>query len=155
MLRFFPQELWSTLDPDRAMQEADDQPHAMLKRKTLKIGISSQQTSALHRLSGNDDPMQTDEHNTLNHPPGAVIKTELDHNEEDEDEAGAGRTGVLPEDELLDGLEEEEIDDDYESGEDEMAGDYMAEGYFDDGADDLGGDDYDGGGDGGDEGPLM
>ncbi|KAI9825081.1 MAG: hypothetical protein M1832_001401 [Thelocarpon impressellum] len=134
VLRFFPKELWSTLDPDHELKD-----EATTRKKTLKIAMSSG-TSALEDFTAGEGGPSLD-------PDRALPKTEGD------DEAGGGddEERVVPDEDGVE--EEEEVDEDYESDEDETAGDYGAEAYFDDGADDDR-DDHEGGG-GDDEGPLM
>ena len=116
MLRFFPKELWSTLDPNH---EIKDDRGASQRKKTLSIATS-------HALIGfNDGELAEGADAMESIEPGDRPLTKGD-GEQDEDEA------VVDDD----GIDEEELDANYESDEDEMAGDYGAERYFDDGADD-------------------
>jgi DNA-directed RNA polymerase III subunit RPC7 len=110
VLKYFPEELWSTLEPSREKNGTA----AIPKRK---IPIRK--------------PVDT----------GKGKEIVLDGIEDEEEPAEAADPDEPP--------AEEEVDDEYASDEDEMAGDYNAEQYFDDGGDDAG-EDYDGGdGDGG------
>ena len=117
VLKFFPKELWSTLNPTHSTTNGAD---GIAKPKKLLI-TTSKRTNGLsvyeRELSG--EPAD-----------GAA-------NGEDDDEPPK----IVDEDDLS---SEEDIDDEYGSDEDEMAGDYNAEQYFDDGGDDAG-EDYDAG----------
>lgn len=119
VFKFFPKELWSTLDPRSVIQRDAD---------TLQTGKKLQLSSLKRpdRLRGLD----RDEGSGGEDGEEAVEQQNVDEEapvrrEEDEDE------------------EDELVDDEYEEDEDE-GGDYNAEQYFDDGGDDMG-DDYDGG----------
>ena len=71
-----------------------------------------------------------------------------DRDGSDEEEAGlkvVGKLGGRDDDDENQGLEGEDVDDEFSDEED--GGDYNAEQYFDDGGDDAG-EDYDAGGDG-------
>ncbi|MCJ1409885.1 hypothetical protein MMC19_003969 [Ptychographa xylographoides] len=116
VLSFFPQELWSTLDPSHASTTSDTTES---RPKKLLFGTSKRSLG----LSAFDRELSGE-------PSRAA-------NGEDEDEVA----DPVDEDELP---PEEEMDDEFSDDEDDMAGDYNAEQYFDDGGDDAG-DDYDGG----------
>ena len=117
VLKFFPKELWSTLDP---LHSTTNGATGIAKPRKLLITASKRANglSAYEReLSG--EP--------TDRPPKG----------EDDDEPAK----IVDEDDLP---SEEDVDDEYGSDEDEMAGDYNAEQYFDDGGDDAG-EDYDAG----------
>ena len=122
-LRFFPKELWSTLDPKSAIESGEGGTS-----KKVPV-LKGKRADGL----GKFDPVNT--------PGGEQV------------DVGEERDGAeaLPEDREEDEEEEEEVDDDFEDGGSGSDGDdYNAEKYFDDGGDDAG-NDYDGGeADGGD-----
>ena len=123
VLRFFPKELWSTLDPKSATEAGDDGTCKKLRllkgKRTDRLGNFDREN-----VSGGEDAEAGEQH--------------------EYDEA-------LPEDQDEEEEEEEEVDDDFEEdGSASDGDDYNAEKYFDDGGDDAG-NDYDGGeADGGD-----
>lgn len=123
VLRFFPKELWSTLDPKNATEAGDGGTNKKLQLLKDK------------RLDG----------------LGNFDRENVSGGEEAE--AGEQRENdeVLPEDQEEEEEEEEEVDDEFEEdGSASDLDDYNAEKYFDDGGDDAG-NDYDGGeADGGD-----
>ncbi|KAI9851179.1 MAG: hypothetical protein M1838_004288 [Thelocarpon superellum] len=114
VLRFFPKELWSTLNPDH---ETTDDPTTLLKKKTLRIAMAED-------LDDGGVPLDLEALEQLENPAAHAAQP---RGEDEEDDVLLGDDG---------GDEEEEKDVDYESDEDETAGDYHAETYFDDGADD-------------------
>ena len=119
MLKFFPKELWSTLDPSHS---ATNGTEGISKPKKLLIAASKRSNG----LSAFD--------RELSGEPGQANRTV--NGEDDEETAEPADEDEAP--------PEEEVDDQYTSDEDDMAGDYNAEQYFDDGGDDAG-DDYDAG----------
>lgn len=179
VLKFFPKELWSTIDPKGAMQN---------KLSTLRNvnsidanqGESSEGKGAKRKFSEDDDedvvtsPTRTTKrkHTTddVHEDDDELLPRELrDFADADEiDDAPTRkkkkiRIGSDDEENEIEISEddaeqpaegeEEDVDDDFEDDEDDMADDYNAEGYFDAG-DDKGGEDGDvdgGGGAGGDD----
>ncbi|MCJ1437007.1 hypothetical protein MMC27_006390 [Xylographa pallens] len=119
VLKFFPKELWSTLDPSHS---ATNGAVGTSKPKKLLIAPSKR----MNGLSAFD--------RELSGEPGQSSRAV--NGEDDEDAAEPADDDEAP--------PEEEVDDQYTSDEDDMAGDYNAEQYFDDGGDDAG-DDYDAG----------
>ncbi|KAL0265308.1 DNA-directed RNA polymerase III subunit C31 [Diplodia seriata] len=121
VLRFFPNELWTTLDP--TTNDPTTKPGAKAaahkkRQKLLKIALSTKLTR-LEELEGEDgEGLGRDEDEDL---------------DKDEDEDAGPH-------------EEEEQDDDFEEDEDDDD-DYNAENYFDNGEDDEYGDEGGGGGD--------
>ena len=117
VLKFFPKELWSTLDPTHSTRNG---AAGIAKPRKLLIP-TSKRTDGLsaYERELEDEPAER--------PPAG----------EDDDEPAK----VVDQDDLP---SEEDVDDEYGSDEDEMAGDYNAEQYFDDGGDDAG-EDYDAG----------
>jgi len=130
VLKFFPKELWSTLDPEHATTNG---VATSSKKKRLLISTSNK-SNGIDGRSGDEG----EEGEGADRRKGAIDSA---LNGEDDEEEGEKN----PEEEVP---EEEEVDEDYEEDEDDMGGDYNAEQYFDDGGDDAG-DDYDGGDDGG------
>jgi DNA-directed RNA polymerase III subunit RPC7 len=118
VLKYFPKELWSTLDPSYTTTNGSDsitQPKTSVASKSKKlndINVNDLDFSGEGPVNGAQDA------------------------EDDDDPIEKGDEDDIP--------PEEELDDEYASDEDEMAGDYNAEQYFDDGGDDAG-DDYDAG----------
>lgn len=116
VFRFFPKELWSTLDPKSVIQQGADSLQSG-KRLQLsrpdRLGVLDRDEGS----GGEDGEEAVEQQNVDGKPPV--------RGDDDEEE------------------EEELLDDEYEEDEDE-GGDYNAEQYFDDGGDDVG-DDYDGG----------
>lgn len=119
MLKFFPKELWSILDPSSTTSNGASIDST--SRPKLLFGAASRTTNGLSAYD-----------RELSGEPG-----QLNRNAEEDDE----NLEKVDEDELP---PEEEIDSEYDSDEGSMAGDYNAEQYFDDGGDDAG-DDYDAG----------
>ncbi|MCJ1469494.1 hypothetical protein MMC07_008127 [Pseudocyphellaria aurata] len=119
VFKFFPKELWSTLDPQSAIQRG-----AGTFQSGKKLQLSSLKRP--DRLGGLD----RDEGSG-----GEDGEEAVGQQNKDEDPTVRGGEEEEEEDEL--------VDDEYEEDEDE-GGDYNAEQYFDDGGDDVG-DDYDGG----------
>ncbi|MCJ1474000.1 hypothetical protein MMC13_002656 [Lambiella insularis] len=119
VLKFFPKELWSTLDPSYATTNGVDS-----RAKSKKLLVAHSKTS--NGLSAFD--------RELSGEPGQGGQADKDEDEEE-------TVKLLEDDEEP---PEEEADDQYTSDEDDMAGDYNAEQYFDDGGDDAG-EDYDAG----------
>lgn len=119
VLKFFPKELWSILDPSSTTSNGAGTESS--SKPKLLFSATSRVTNGLcahdRELSGE---------------PG-----QLNRNGEDDEE----NVEKVDEDELP---PEEEVDSEYDSDEGSMAGDYNAEHYFDDGGDDAG-DDYDAG----------
>ncbi|KAL2825663.1 DNA-directed RNA polymerase III, subunit Rpc31 [Aspergillus cavernicola] len=122
VMKFFPRELWSTIQPNF-------KPDAGLDGwmpQTFQSGIKR----------GFEEDEEDEE----------SLKR---RRQADEEEGGEMEANVLEEDE---DQEEEIVDDDFEDDDDEMGGDYNAEQYFDGGDDEYGDDGFgDGGGGGGDE----
>jgi DNA-directed RNA polymerase III subunit RPC7 len=121
VLKFFPRELWQTLQPNFRPDTSLDGYQAQASVAGVKRGFEDEEDEAgpVKRTAGGED--------------------------EDEGDVDADEAALLEADE-----EEEEImDDDFSEDDDEMGGDYNAEQYFDDGEDDIG--DEDGGGGGGDD----
>ncbi|RMJ28354.1 hypothetical protein PHISP_00741 [Aspergillus sp. HF37] len=131
ILKFFPQELWKTIQPSFKPDSATDGYVGQMKKgRTLKRGFEDDEDdeddATKRRRAGDDD-------------------------DEGEQKEGAedGDRDVLDEDEEQ---EEEIVDDDFEDDEDELGGDYNAEQYFDGGDDEMGDDGFaDGGPGAGDE----
>ncbi|KAI9673857.1 MAG: hypothetical protein M1817_002063 [Caeruleum heppii] len=128
ILKFFPEELWSTLDPNH---NSNDDPTTTRKKKLLNITMNN------HRSHLSDEDItEAGFGPTADQHAAPQVKTEADDDEEEK----------TAEDEKAED-EEEDLDESFEDDEDEMAGDYDAERYFEDGADDdmndgdLGGDD--------------
>lgn len=124
VLKFFPRELWQTLQPNFRPDASLDGYQAQASVAGVKRGFEDEEDEAgpAKRTAGGEDEDEGD-------------------GDADGDEAG-----------LLDGDDEQEeeiMDDDFSEDDDEMGGDYNAEQYFDDGEDDMG--DEDGGGGGGDD----
>lgn len=125
VLKFFPRELWKTIQPSYDPDTAVDGYASQMKGVSFKRGFEEDEDedeeSAKRRKGGEDD--------------GEPREGEEDIAEDDEEKD-----------------EEEIVDDDFEDDEDEMGGDYNAEQYFDGGDDEYGDDGFaDGGGGGGDE----
>ncbi|KAI9793166.1 MAG: hypothetical protein M1833_000806 [Piccolia ochrophora] len=136
VLKFFPKELWSTLDPEHSI-EAGTAVASTKKRKTLTFATSSvngfpEDKSGAH-VTDDEQRLTALEQNG---PTTEAVKAEDDNEDEmrlDDDEVGE---------------EGEDVDEDFEEDEEDMGDDYNAEGYFDAGEEDEGA----GGGDGDDEG---
>ncbi|KZF22823.1 hypothetical protein L228DRAFT_247219 [Xylona heveae TC161] len=130
VLRLFPAELWSTLDPHH---EKSDVPGS---KKRKRLMISTNRTGALDDLEAADEEEDVDD---MERKKRAIDNVPEVEEEDDEDKA------------LDEEPEEEDVDDDFSEDDDDMGGDYNAENYFDDGgddaADDWGDDDGGGGGD--------
>ncbi|KAL9114007.1 MAG: hypothetical protein Q9187_007523 [Circinaria calcarea] len=119
VLKFFPRELWSTLEPSSSNGVGDG-----VKPKKLQISSSrlSKKLSTYDReLSG--EPQD--------------FTGEIANGDDDEDAPKQVDEDGLP-------VEDEDVDDEYADEEEDGVGDYNAEQYFDDGGDDAG-DDYDAG----------
>ncbi|PKY07254.1 III, C31 subunit of DNA-directed RNA polymerase [Aspergillus campestris IBT 28561] len=124
IMKFFPRELWQTIQPTFKPDAAMDGYAGQFARATAKRGFE-------------DDEEEDEEDETKRKRTGG---------EEEED----NEKDILDGEE--EGEEEEIVDDDFEDDEDEMGGDYNAEQYFDGGDDEYGDDGFgDGGGGGGDE----
>ncbi|KAJ5462908.1 DNA-directed RNA polymerase IIIsubunit Rpc31fungi [Penicillium sp. IBT 31633x] len=123
VLKFFPRELWQTLQPNFRPDASLDGYQAQTSAAGLKRGFEDEEDEA-----------------------GPVKRTATGEEEEEEGEAEVDENALLDEE---DEQEEEMMDDDFSEDDDEMGGDYNAEQYFDDGEDDMG--DEDGGGGGGDD----
>ena len=122
VLKFFPRELWQTLQPNFRPDTSLDGYQAQASVIGVKRGFEDEEDEA-----------------------GPAKRTAVGE-DEDEGEADADEAALLEGD---DEGEEEIMDDDFSEDDDEMGGDYNAEQYFDDGEDDIG--DEDGGGGGGDD----
>mgnify|MGYP002717842036 FL=1 len=122
VLKFFPRELWQTLQPNFRPDTSLDGYQAQASVAGVKRGFEDEEDEA-----------------------GPVKRTAAGEDEEEGD-ADADEAALLEGD---DEEEEEIMDDDFSEDDDEMGGDYNAEQYFDDGEDDIG--DEDGGGGGGDD----
>ncbi|KAI9709626.1 MAG: hypothetical protein M1812_007675 [Candelaria pacifica] len=132
VLKFFPKELWSTLDPSQASKNGTSPTST--RKKRLKIATGN----TVYGLEDPDIEGEGDEYSSL---ARRGFLASLTAGDDDEEEAEAKPDEDIPE-------EPEEQDNDYEDDEDDMAGDYNAEQYFDTGGDDAG-EDYDGGDGGG------
>lgn len=132
VLRFFPKELWSTLDPKSA---TTTEAGPSSQKKQLRL-LRDKRADALGNLdreiaSGREDAERAEQNANENDEDGEGLAENQEDEEEEEEE------------------EEEEVDDEFEEdGSASDLDDYNAEKYFDDGGDDAGGD-YDGGGGGG------
>lgn len=122
VLKFFPRELWQTLQPNFRPDSSLDGYQAQASMAGVKRGFEDEEDEA-----------------------GPAKRTAVGEGE-DEGDADEDEAGLLDKD---DEQEEEIMDDDFSEDDDEMGGDYNAEQYFDDGEDDMG--DEDGGGGGGDD----
>ena len=119
VLKFFPKELWATLEPSTSNGVGD-------VARPKKLQISSSKLSK--RLSAYDREFFGEPQELANG---------IANGDEDEDAPKQVDEDGLP-------LEEEDVDDEYADDEEDGGGDYNAEQYFDDGGDDAG-DDYDAG----------
>ncbi|KAI9807808.1 MAG: hypothetical protein M1825_005113 [Sarcosagium campestre] len=143
VLKLFPRELWSTLDPDHDVQDGTAVPSK--KRKTLQFSTTQDSITLLEDAvvpsGSNTEDQSRPDRRIQSKAAGDSGKVEDEDDEElrhdDEDE---------PPD------EEPDEDENYEEDEVEMGGDYDAEHYFNDGGEDDG-EYYDGGGD--DDGGVM
>ncbi|PYH86510.1 III, C31 subunit of DNA-directed RNA polymerase [Aspergillus uvarum CBS 121591] len=126
VMKFFPKELWQTIQPSFKPDAAMDGYVLRIDRPGIRRGFED------------DEDEEDDE-------AGKKGKAGEEGEAENED----GEREILDPDEE----EEEEImDDDFEDDDDDMGGDYNAEQYFDGGDDEYGDDGLgDGGGGGGDE----
>ncbi|KAJ9206413.1 DNA-directed RNA polymerase III, subunit Rpc31 [Paecilomyces variotii] len=127
VLKFFPRELWQTIQPSYKPEGGLDAS----QRIGLKRGFEDEEDDEEEiskRRKADDDEDETEERRQAH----------------DEDEEG----NDLDEDEER---EEEIVDDDFSEDDDEMGGDYNAEQYFDGGEDEGDGDGFADGGGGGDE----
>ncbi|KAL4980177.1 DNA-directed RNA polymerase III subunit Rpc31-domain-containing protein [Aspergillus desertorum] len=124
VMKFFPRELWTTIQPNY-------KPDGILDGyvpQTLRTGT---------KRGFEEDDEDED-----------ASKRQRENGEEGEDLENGG---ILDDEEDQEG-EEEIVDDDFEDDDDEMGGDYNAEQYFDGGDDEYGDDGFgDGGAGGGDE----
>ncbi|MCJ1485157.1 hypothetical protein MMC06_005330 [Schaereria dolodes] len=123
VLKFFPNELWPTLDP---IQNNPNGVSSNPKVKKLQIAPPIKRNS----LTAFDREVSGE--------PDKNLLERLTNGDEDDE---TGEPQIVEEDELE---EIEDADDDYDSDESDMAGDYNGEQYFDGGGED-GGDDYDAG----------
>ncbi|RAK95152.1 DNA-directed RNA polymerase III subunit C31 [Aspergillus ibericus CBS 121593] len=129
VMKFFPRELWGTIQPSFKPDAAMDGYVPQGARAGVKRGFE-------------DDEEEEDEETAKRTKTGE----EGEGAEGDDD----GEGDILDEEE--EGQGEEEIeDDDFEDDDDEMGGDYNAEQYFDGGDDEYGDDGFGDGGGGGDE----
>ncbi|KAK1145761.1 DNA-directed RNA polymerase III subunit C31 [Aspergillus melleus] len=125
-LKFFPRELWPTIQPNFKGNVVVDGYTPQTARSGIKRGFE-------------DDDEEEDDDDAKKRQKG----------DGGEDGEGAENEDLLEDEE---GQEEEEIiDDDFEDDEDEMGGDYNAEQYFDGGDDEFGDDGFGDGGGGGEE----
>ncbi|KAI9875563.1 MAG: hypothetical protein M1830_008332 [Pleopsidium flavum] len=131
VLKFFPEELWSVLDPEHATQNGFIDPTK--KKKLLIPGKKRANVLAEFDRQISEDPDDKDRQRRKN----ALDKLPND-DEDDDDPEQVAEDDAPP--------EEEDADDDFEDDEDDMGGDY-GEQYFDNGDDDRGEDE--GGDDGG------
>ncbi|KAL4807765.1 DNA-directed RNA polymerase III, subunit Rpc31 [Aspergillus unguis] len=123
VMKFFPRELWPTIQPNY-------KPDATLDG----FMMPTLQTGTKRGFEEDDEDEE-------------ALKRRRQDGEEGDDVEG----NVLDPDEDQEG-EEEIVDDDFEDDDDDMGGDYNAEQYFDGGDDEYGDDGFgDGGGGGGDE----
>ncbi|KAI9777959.1 MAG: hypothetical protein M1839_008494 [Geoglossum umbratile] len=138
VVKFFPKELWSTLDPDSTT------PNGARPTKKKRLTISTTHANVSDDELGSPDPEGgiggLSSKAALERRKGML--NSLLNDEEDEEDGKDGARNA--DDEQPE--EEEEVDDDFEDEEEEMAGDYNAEGYFEDGGDDYPDDFDDGGG---------
>lgn len=137
VLKFFPKELWSVLDPEHATQNGVSEPAK--KKRLLISGSKRGNVLAEFDRQISEDPDDKDAERRK------IALDRLPNGEEDDDDNEHSADEDAP--------PEEEVDDNFEDDEDDMGGDYDGEQYFDNGDDD-GGDDYDGGG-GGDDGGVF
>ncbi|KAJ5317850.1 hypothetical protein PENANT_c004G04729 [Penicillium antarcticum] len=127
VLKFFPRDLWKTLQPSF-------RPDAVID------GYQAQTATGVKR--GFEDEEDEAE-------GGPSKRKATGDDDDDEGEGELEENVLLDEDEEQDA---EEMDDNFSEDDDEMGGDYNAEQYFDDGGDEMGDDGFgDGGGGGGDE----
>ncbi|ODM22145.1 hypothetical protein SI65_02991 [Aspergillus cristatus] len=123
IMKFFPRELWQTIQPSFKPETSMDGYVPQVARTGAKRGFE-------------DD--EEEEEDMKRRKAG-----------EDDEEGGEGEGDILDPDEEQ---EEEIVDDDFEEDDDDMGGDYNAEQYFDGGDDEYGDDGFgDGGGGGGEE----
>ncbi|OJJ48902.1 hypothetical protein ASPZODRAFT_60873 [Penicilliopsis zonata CBS 506.65] len=133
VMKFFPRELWSTIQPSFKGDGA---------------GLDFPVTKISFKRGFEDDDEEEEE--------DAAKRRRRTDGEEGEDDEAAERDEEADRELLEDDedAEEEIVDDDFEEDDDEMGGDYNAEQYFDGGDDEYGEDgfgDGGGGGGGGDE----
>ncbi|CAI7578432.1 unnamed protein product [Penicillium bialowiezense] len=121
-LKFFPRDLWQTLQPNFRPDASLDGYQAQNSAAGVKRGFEDEEDEAgpSKRKAGGDD------------------------DDENEGEAEGEEAEVLDEDEEP---AEDSMDDDFSDDDDDMGGDYNAEQYFDGGDDDMGDEDGGGGGD--------
>ncbi|KAL4936033.1 hypothetical protein BDV06DRAFT_233766 [Aspergillus oleicola] len=128
VMKFFPRELWTTIQPNFKPDAALDG----YQFQTLKAGTKR----------GFEEDDEDDE----------ALKRRRQEGDEGEGDENDLEGGILDADEEDQEGEEELMDDDFEDDDDDMGGDYNAEQYFDGGDDEYGDDGFgDGGGGGGDE----
>lgn len=139
ILRFFPKELWSTIDPSHGSSGSgktaqSQQPAA--KRRALRI-LGAQRRNRMELAMDRAEREGAGD----------------DANAPDDDGADGERPAGEDGDVEKDDFDEEPVDDDFGEDEDDMddENDYNAERYFDGGDEDGGDDDYGGGGMGEDE----
>ncbi|PYH98997.1 III, C31 subunit of DNA-directed RNA polymerase [Aspergillus ellipticus CBS 707.79] len=130
VMKFFPRELWQTIQPTFRPDAAMD-------------GYVPQVAAIVGKRGFEDDEEEEDE------GPGGGKRRRADDGEEDGGDDGDEGGDVLDPDEEQD--EEQLEDDDFEDDDDDMGGDYNAEQYFDGGDDEYGDDGFGDGGGGGDE----
>ncbi|OJJ87329.1 DNA-directed RNA polymerase III subunit C31 [Aspergillus glaucus CBS 516.65] len=121
IMRFFPRELWQTIQPS-------------FKPETSMDGYVSQVARTGAKRGFEDD--EEEEEDQLKR-----------RRAEDDEEGGEGEDILDPDEEQ----EEEIVDDNFEDDDDDMGGDYNAEQYFDGGDDEYGDDGFGDGGGGGEE----
>lgn len=123
VMKFFPRELWQTIQPS-------------FKPDSSLDGFVAPVT----RTGGAKRGFEDDEEDGQDEDPSKRRR--------EDDEGGEGEGDALDQDEEQ---EEEIVDSDFEDDDDEMGGDYNAEQYFDGGDDEYGDDGFGDGGGGGDE----
>ncbi|KAI2960738.1 hypothetical protein CBS147322_703 [Aspergillus niger] len=130
VMKFFPRELWQTIQPTFKPDAAMDGYVPQVARAGVKRGFE-------------DDDEEEDEDAAKRAKAGG----EEGEGAEDDDD---GDGDILDPEEEQEGEEKIE-DDDFEDDDDEMGGDYNAEQYFDGGDDEYGDDGFGDGGGGGEE----
>ncbi|CAG8407045.1 unnamed protein product [Penicillium salamii] len=111
-LKFFPRDLWQTLQPNFRPDASLDGYHTQASAAGVKRGFEDEEDDGpSKRKTGEDDEENEGE------------GEEAEALDDDEEQA------------------EEELDDDFSEDDDDMGGDYNAEQYFDGGDDDMGDED--------------
>ncbi|KAL2003965.1 hypothetical protein VTN02DRAFT_1261 [Thermoascus thermophilus] len=134
VLKFFPQELWQTIQPNYKPDNVLDGYGPLKARPGMKRGFEDEDEEDDEELAKR---RRMDEHDDEDEVEGE------ERRRRDEDEEGP-----LDEEEEQ---EEDIVDDDFSEDDEEMGGDYNAEQYFDAGDDDANDDGFADGGVGGDE----